>query len=151
MARLRSNYVALTDVVPHSRHLSEFGKRVMPSDSLSQRVFAPLNRLYVKDGFTTTRQSGKTAPTQTKIFHQPIRSKIFVSWNRARRCRWSAGFLGDLPFPPALHSGAAPYSPRFSLIGSQYFDVKSRPNLFTHSFSSSARKYTKFVIDLPVG
>ncbi|KAJ8891255.1 hypothetical protein PR048_010771 [Dryococelus australis] len=24
------------------------------------------------------------------------------------RCRWSAGFLGDLPFPPPLHSGAAP-------------------------------------------
>ncbi|KAJ8878000.1 hypothetical protein PR048_022463 [Dryococelus australis] len=30
--------------------------------------------------------------------------------NRPGRCRWSAGFLGDLPFPPPLHSGAAPYS-----------------------------------------
>ncbi|KAJ8885389.1 hypothetical protein PR048_011586 [Dryococelus australis] len=29
--------------------------------------------------------------------------------NRARRCCWSAGFLGDLPFPTPLHSGAAPY------------------------------------------
>ncbi|KAJ8896886.1 hypothetical protein PR048_002232 [Dryococelus australis] len=28
--------------------------------------------------------------------------------NRAARCRWSAGFLGDLPFPPPLHSGAVP-------------------------------------------
>ncbi|KAJ8878511.1 hypothetical protein PR048_019089 [Dryococelus australis] len=41
-------------------------------------------------------------------------SYIFVSTiangNRAGRCRWSAGFLGDLPFPPPLHSGAAPYS-----------------------------------------
>ncbi|KAJ8875000.1 hypothetical protein PR048_022890 [Dryococelus australis] len=27
------------------------------------------------------------------------------------RCRWSAGFLGDLPVPPPLHSGAAPCSP----------------------------------------
>ncbi|KAJ8866636.1 hypothetical protein PR048_032496 [Dryococelus australis] len=41
--------------------------------------------------------------------------------------------LGDLPFPPSLHSGAAPYSPRFTLIGSQaaqisplthYFEIK---------------------------
>ncbi|KAJ8888611.1 hypothetical protein PR048_008103 [Dryococelus australis] len=30
--------------------------------------------------------------------------------NRAGRCRWSAGILEDLPFPPPLHSGAAPYS-----------------------------------------
>ncbi|KAJ8884314.1 hypothetical protein PR048_016171 [Dryococelus australis] len=33
-------------------------------------------------------------------------------WNRAGRCHWSAGFLGDLPFLPPFHSGAAPYSPR---------------------------------------
>ncbi|KAJ8897850.1 hypothetical protein PR048_003203 [Dryococelus australis] len=32
--------------------------------------------------------------------------------NRARRCRWSASFLGDLPFPPPMYSGAAPYSHR---------------------------------------
>ncbi|KAJ8866818.1 hypothetical protein PR048_032679 [Dryococelus australis] len=34
----------------------------------------------------------------------------FNSRNRAGRCRWSAGFLGDLQFPPPLQSGAAPYS-----------------------------------------
>ncbi|KAJ8881158.1 hypothetical protein PR048_017631 [Dryococelus australis] len=32
--------------------------------------------------------------------------------NRAGRCRWSVGFLGDLPFPPTLHPGAVPYSPQ---------------------------------------
>ncbi|KAJ8897303.1 hypothetical protein PR048_002649 [Dryococelus australis] len=26
------------------------------------------------------------------------------------RCRWSAGFLRDLPFPPHFHSGTSPYS-----------------------------------------
>ncbi|KAJ8891047.1 hypothetical protein PR048_010556 [Dryococelus australis] len=31
----------------------------------------------------------------------------------------SVSDLGDLPFPPLKHSGAAPYSPRFTLIGSQ--------------------------------
>ncbi|KAJ8868296.1 hypothetical protein PR048_029812 [Dryococelus australis] len=35
---------------------------------------------------------------------------IFARGNRAERCRWSAGFLGDIPFPPPLHSGAVPYS-----------------------------------------
>ncbi|KAJ8869484.1 hypothetical protein PR048_028475 [Dryococelus australis] len=33
-----------------------------------------------------------------------------ASGNLAGRFRWPAGFLGDLPFPPPLHSGAAPYS-----------------------------------------
>ncbi|KAJ8869745.1 hypothetical protein PR048_028753 [Dryococelus australis] len=55
---------------------------------------------------------------QTTISHPPRRTgfnawpgdRIFASGNRAGRCRWLAGFLGDLPFPPPLHSGAAPYS-----------------------------------------
>ncbi|KAJ8866909.1 hypothetical protein PR048_032771 [Dryococelus australis] len=42
--------------------------------------------------------------------------------NGAGRCRWSAGFLGDLPFPPPFHFGAAPYSTNFTLIGSQELD-----------------------------
>ncbi|KAJ8893833.1 hypothetical protein PR048_006434 [Dryococelus australis] len=42
--------------------------------------------------------------------------------NHAERCLWLEGFLGDLPFPPHFHSGAAPYSPK-SLIGSQDLDV----------------------------
>ncbi|KAJ8883804.1 hypothetical protein PR048_015659 [Dryococelus australis] len=55
---------------------------------------------------------------------------------KSRRCRlWifaygivtddAAGrrvFLGDIPFPPPLQSGAAPYSSHFTLIGSQDFD-----------------------------
>ncbi|KAJ8867392.1 hypothetical protein PR048_031193 [Dryococelus australis] len=38
--------------------------------------------------------------------------RIFTCGNRGGRCRWSAGFLGDLPFPPPPHSGAVPYSPQ---------------------------------------
>ncbi|KAJ8878425.1 hypothetical protein PR048_019003 [Dryococelus australis] len=49
----------------------------------------------------------------------------------AGRCCWSAGFLGDLPLPPSLHYGIAPYSHRFTLIGSQDLDIKSLPNLST--------------------
>ncbi|KAJ8890077.1 hypothetical protein PR048_009584 [Dryococelus australis] len=61
--------------------------------------------------------------------------RIFASGNRAGRCRWWAGFLGDPPFPPPIHSGAAPYSPLFTLIGSQDLAVASRPNLITHSLA----------------
>ncbi|KAJ8896048.1 hypothetical protein PR048_001389 [Dryococelus australis] len=42
-----------------------------------------------------------------------------------------AGFLGGFPFLPSLHSGAAPYSSRFTLIGSQDLDMKSHPYLST--------------------
>ncbi|KAJ8867907.1 hypothetical protein PR048_031715 [Dryococelus australis] len=41
------------------------------------------------------------------------------------------GFLGDLPFPMALRFGAAPYQHRFTLVGSQHLEVKSRPNFST--------------------
>ncbi|KAJ8874819.1 hypothetical protein PR048_022708 [Dryococelus australis] len=59
--------------------------------------------------------------------HRPIWRPIylcahFVFFHQmvsCRRCRCSAGFLEDLPFPPPLNSGAAPLSPRFTLIGSQ--------------------------------
>ncbi|KAJ8866589.1 hypothetical protein PR048_032448 [Dryococelus australis] len=39
-------------------------------------------------------------------------------------------FLGISSFPTLLHYGAAPCTPRFTLIGSQDLDVRSRPKLF---------------------
>ncbi|KAJ8888701.1 hypothetical protein PR048_008193 [Dryococelus australis] len=36
--------------------------------------------------------------------------RIFASGNRAVRCLCLAGFLRDLPFPPPLNYGPAPYS-----------------------------------------
>ncbi|KAJ8892560.1 hypothetical protein PR048_005141 [Dryococelus australis] len=38
-------------------------------------------------------------------------SRIFACENLSGRCRWSAGSLGDQPFPPPFHSSAAQYSP----------------------------------------
>ncbi|KAJ8867486.1 hypothetical protein PR048_031288 [Dryococelus australis] len=46
-------------------------------------------------------------------------------------------FFGDIPFPPPLHSGAAPHSLRFIPNGSQDINVKSSPNIFTHSRCSN--------------
>ncbi|KAJ8874640.1 hypothetical protein PR048_025506 [Dryococelus australis] len=59
----------------------------------------------------------------TFVSHHSEPDKIpggtFACGNRAGRWRWPAGFLGDLPFPPPLHSDAATYPSRFILIGSQ--------------------------------
>ncbi|KAJ8869121.1 hypothetical protein PR048_030689 [Dryococelus australis] len=41
------------------------------------------------------------------------------------------GFLGISHFPPPLHSSAAPYSPRLTLIGSQDPNVKTHLNVST--------------------
>ncbi|KAJ8882385.1 hypothetical protein PR048_014192 [Dryococelus australis] len=50
-------------------------------------------------------------PTTANLVQSPGPGhRIFASGNRAGRFRWSVGFLGDLPFPSPLHSGAAPYS-----------------------------------------
>ncbi|KAJ8878723.1 hypothetical protein PR048_019309 [Dryococelus australis] len=71
-------------------------------------------------------------PTKANRDQSPPRSlRIFASGNRTRRYRWYAGFVGDLPFSPPLHSGTAPFSPHFTHIGSQNLVVKSIPNLFT--------------------
>ncbi|KAJ8898110.1 hypothetical protein PR048_003470 [Dryococelus australis] len=60
------------------------------------------------------------------------RSGIFASENHAGRCRWSAGFLEDLPFPPAFAFWCCSV-PRSTLIDSQDPDIKSRRNFFTRS------------------
>ncbi|KAJ8891246.1 hypothetical protein PR048_010761 [Dryococelus australis] len=44
------------------------------------------------------------------------RSRIFALGNRGGRCRLLAGLLGDLPFTATLHSGVAPYPPRFTKV-----------------------------------
>ncbi|KAJ8894038.1 hypothetical protein PR048_006648 [Dryococelus australis] len=56
--------------------------------------------------------------------------RIFACGNRAGRCRWSAGFLGVLSFPPPFQSCAAPYLTSYILIGSEDLDINPfRPTL----------------------
>ncbi|KAJ8878116.1 hypothetical protein PR048_022583 [Dryococelus australis] len=62
------------------------------------------------------------------------RPTIFACASRDGRWLRLAGFPGDLPFPLPLQSDAAPFSPRFTLIGSQDLYVKCHPNFFTHTY-----------------
>ncbi|KAJ8870519.1 hypothetical protein PR048_029542 [Dryococelus australis] len=49
------------------------------------------------------------SPSTKAIRVQSPGHRIFARGNRARRCRWSVGFLGDIPFPSPFHSSATPY------------------------------------------
>ncbi|KAJ8879394.1 hypothetical protein PR048_020002 [Dryococelus australis] len=65
----------------------------------------------VERGATVAERLARPPPTKTNRSQSPAGSlRIFACGNRAGRCRWSAGFLEDLPFPPPFHSGAALYS-----------------------------------------
>ncbi|KAJ8875168.1 hypothetical protein PR048_023063 [Dryococelus australis] len=52
-------------------------------------------------------------PTKDGFNTRPGHSRIFTIGNRAGRHRWSAAFLGDIPFTPTLHSGAGSKPPTY--------------------------------------
>ncbi|KAJ8881112.1 hypothetical protein PR048_017585 [Dryococelus australis] len=64
-------------------------------------------------GATVAEQFACPPPTKAIRAQSPAGSlRIFACGNRAGRCRWLVGLLGDLPIPPPSHSGTAPYSPQ---------------------------------------
>ncbi|KAJ8871519.1 hypothetical protein PR048_027841 [Dryococelus australis] len=85
-------------------------------------------------------------PTKANWVLSPARRHIgfLVSGNRVGRCRWSAGFLRVLPFPPPLHYSAAPLSTHFTLIGCQDLAVRSHPNLSTHLLDDVPTAYLSY-------
>ncbi|KAJ8893447.1 hypothetical protein PR048_006045 [Dryococelus australis] len=88
------------------------------NDGCSARRVVWMPKSSTRESFATSFHSMKSRRTRS----------LSLGY-RTGRCRWSAGFLGNLPFPPPLQFGAAPYSPRFTLISSLDTDVKSLPNL----------------------
>ncbi|KAJ8894982.1 hypothetical protein PR048_000290 [Dryococelus australis] len=82
-----------------------------------------------KKGSQTTR----VPPRRSGFDSRWGRTLIFACGKHPGRCRWSTGFLTELPFLLPFHSGAAPYSPRLTFIRSQDLAFKSRPNFFSHS------------------
>ncbi|KAJ8891773.1 hypothetical protein PR048_004326 [Dryococelus australis] len=98
-------------------------------------AFKPGNR----GGTAVSERSDCSPPTKANRVQFPI----FTSGNRGGRCLSSAGSLGDLPFPSPLHSGAAPYSPRFTLIGSQDLVVRASVLPERRSPNGDWRKYLR--------
>ncbi|KAJ8873316.1 hypothetical protein PR048_026950 [Dryococelus australis] len=129
------------------------------------RIFG-VNRLGIEPGSHRWEASGLTArppwpplywgyggkEVRLLISHQgelvSIPSWIAQYYRKWESCQDDATgrriFSGISHFPLPFHSGTAPYSPRFTLIGSQDLDVMNRLNVFTHSltprcFQSSRR------------
>ncbi|KAJ8897667.1 hypothetical protein PR048_003017 [Dryococelus australis] len=69
-----------------------------------------LEQRHRKEEVTDDSWNTTLLPPRRTGFNPRLGHRIIASENRAGRCRWSAGFLGDLSSPPPLHSGAAPYS-----------------------------------------
>ncbi|KAJ8890611.1 hypothetical protein PR048_010120 [Dryococelus australis] len=96
-------------------------------------------------GATVVWRLACSPPTSPRFYSRRGRSRSFASWNRAGRCRWSAGFIGNLPVSLPLHSGADSYSPRFTLVGFQVYK--------THSFlvvSAQSRQQFFFFLSVAV-
>ncbi|KAJ8897553.1 hypothetical protein PR048_002902 [Dryococelus australis] len=111
-----------SEVAPYSPLFTLIGSQDLDNHEINTSII----------GAAVAERLACSPSTKANRFQSPAGSlRIFVSGNRAGRCRWSLGFLGDLPFRPPLHSSAAPFSPHFTLIGSQDLAFKSRPNIST--------------------
>ncbi|KAJ8895185.1 hypothetical protein PR048_000510 [Dryococelus australis] len=122
---------------PRPGHSGSSQVRIMPDDAVGQRVFSGISRFPALTFrrysilFSTTLIGSENLDVKsrpnlfTHSFICKYGTSTFSHFNRAGRCRWSAGFLEDFLFPPAFHFGAAPYSPHFTLIGIQDLDVKA--------------------------
>ncbi|KAJ8871116.1 hypothetical protein PR048_027420 [Dryococelus australis] len=67
----------------------------------------------IRFGATAAERFACSPPTKVIRAQSPVGSlRIFACENRAGRCHWSAGFLGDLLLPPPFHSCAAPFLPQ---------------------------------------
>ncbi|KAJ8866094.1 hypothetical protein PR048_033618 [Dryococelus australis] len=106
------------------------------SESVASHCVSTFDKL---DSFTVTSNFCRgRGGVVVRLLASHLRETGFdFRWGRSRifhNCCWREDFLRGLAF---THT-AAPYSPHFTLIGSQDLAVKSRPNLFTHSNVSEA-------------
>ncbi|KAJ8895151.1 hypothetical protein PR048_000476 [Dryococelus australis] len=100
---------------------------------------------------TVTERLARSPPSKVNRVQYSAGSPDFRSGNHAAgRCRWSAGFLGDLPFPPPLHSGAAPFSPQ-SLSSALKTSLPSPDPEFSHpcQLAQIAPRFPSFYASLP--
>ncbi|KAJ8876056.1 hypothetical protein PR048_023964 [Dryococelus australis] len=122
--------------------------RVAHGEVLQGKLALALCCTLLFTGATVAERLAGSSPTKAIRVQSPAgRLRIIACENSAGRCCWSAGFLGDHPFPPPIHSGAALIPPSITLFGSQDLDVKSRPNLFAHYsllvYTSTTTTYTR--------
>ncbi|KAJ8882761.1 hypothetical protein PR048_014574 [Dryococelus australis] len=107
-------------------------------------------------------------PTGSGRFRQgsvtPLRDPDYSPPIEAKRVRFPEGdsrnvpddaagrrvFSGICRSPSPMHSGAIPYSPHFTLIGSQNLDDKSRPDLSTNANHIAISSYRRIILANPL-
>ncbi|KAJ8897703.1 hypothetical protein PR048_003053 [Dryococelus australis] len=81
---------------------------------------------YFKGGATVVERIACSPPTKAIRAQSPAGSiRIFACGNRAGRCRWSAGFLGDLPVSPTLSFRRCSILTSITLIGSPDLELRA--------------------------
>ncbi|KAJ8882737.1 hypothetical protein PR048_014550 [Dryococelus australis] len=68
--------------------------------------------LVAATNLTKLTSHARLPPRRSGVQSQAGPLRNLACGNCAGRCRWPAGFLGDLLFSPPFHSSAAPYSPK---------------------------------------
>ncbi|KAJ8885413.1 hypothetical protein PR048_011610 [Dryococelus australis] len=148
-ATLRCGVVAAMMVAPTRRHGFDSRRRLSFSLVADAPVVAGLSGVVVELLASYQGEPGSIPGGVT-----PGLSHAGIVQDDARQL---AGFLGDLPFPQLLHSGAAPYSHHFTLIGSQDLVygindvITSRTAVTTYLTTSSTRTRRRDVRKLERG
>ncbi|KAJ8890230.1 hypothetical protein PR048_009738 [Dryococelus australis] len=121
-------------LVRHGVHLEKPCQR---SSALSTSVpFTGAFKRPHKDA-TVAERLDCSPPTKAFRVQSPAGSLwILACGNRAGRCHWLAGFLGDIPFSPALSFRRCSILTLINLIGSQHFDKHAGPLTCRHITAS---------------
>ncbi|KAJ8880856.1 hypothetical protein PR048_017328 [Dryococelus australis] len=80
------------------------------SDVVTCLVDLVFKTITLARGAMVAERLARSPPTKANWVQSPAASPDFCKWKLCRTMPLVCGFLGDLPFPPPLHSGAAPYS-----------------------------------------
>ncbi|KAJ8897146.1 hypothetical protein PR048_002492 [Dryococelus australis] len=100
-------------------HFRRVGRKAVPRWDTETGCAQPARSVYlISSLWVDPGNVMVTAERWTWFDSRRGRSRIFARGDRAGRCRWSAGFLGDILFSPPLNPSGSPYSPSFTLIGS---------------------------------
>ncbi|KAJ8875053.1 hypothetical protein PR048_022943 [Dryococelus australis] len=117
---------------PREGTIMELQRRAGLQERLTKQIAVAVTKAVQPAGVAVVVEA-VSPPTKAIWVQSPAGSLlIFACGNRAGRCRWSAGFLGDLS-SPALSFRRCSIFISITLIGFQDLDVKSRPHLLTHS------------------
>ncbi|KAJ8867655.1 hypothetical protein PR048_031458 [Dryococelus australis] len=124
----------------HTQKISS--KSVQPFRRSSVTYTRTETSAFYSSGATVAERLDCSPPTKAnRVNPRPVHFRIFSSGNRAVRCRWSAGFLGELPPPRPFIPAQPPYLPLFTVIGSQ--DSSLTPTRVFCNISSPGRQRSR--------